>query len=113
VRSKSWNSAQPPGARLLIISCQHVYGLTPPKKRDEKDILADLTDEPGPVLDANHELAAEDEVERLVVDPFALDIVNVEPNIGTGVLRLYRADVVADDLESSLCEFAMSCCADM
>ena len=41
----------------------------------------DRLDELGPVLDAGGHVAAEDEVERLLVDPIALDIVDFKLDV--------------------------------
>lgn len=45
------------------------------------DVLVDRLDELRPVLDAGSHVAAKDEIEGLLVDPVALDIVNFKLDV--------------------------------
>jgi hypothetical protein len=66
------------------------------------DVLVHRPQEPRPVLDAGHHVSAKDKVEGRAIHPRALDVVNLELDVGGDPRRLDGAQVVSEDLRDQL-----------
>lgn len=83
------------GPVLGVVLQVKVLELSPATGREgAEDVLREL----GPVKNADTHVSHEDEVKRALVQPRALDIIDLELDVGWEPSRLDRAQVVAEDL---------------
>ena len=73
--------------------------------RDE--VVVDVGNELGPVVDAGGHVAGEDEVELGGLHPGVFDVVDFELDVGGGVGGLVGAEVIADDLDGGARELVV------
>lgn len=69
---------------------------------EKGDQLVDRPDQLGPLKDAGRHVPAEDEAELFLVQPLALDVVDLELYVGGHKGGHVGAEVVPDDLEKAV-----------
>lgn len=63
------------------------------------DALVNSANKRGPVQDGSGHVAAEDEVKRALVYPWAFDVVNLKPHVWRHPRGLYGAQIVSENLK--------------